>query len=143
MTADHDHFIGPGQGSKYRALGTEFELRVPGERTKGAYFAFSFEIPPGGEIPPHVHETTEELVIVLEGECTNSVEGRKETQGPGSLCLIPRGTPHGQTNTSDGPTRVLVVISPPDTEGLFEKIDGKADEEVVSIMEQHGMTFVR
>ena len=42
--------------------------------------------------------------------------------GPGAFVLVPRGQVHGLMNPGPGPTRVLVLLSPPGFEGFFAEV---------------------
>ena len=143
-TAQGGYFLQPGEGRTITALGFTFTLRAVTADTGGQYLAVEFEIPPGGAVPPHIHRENEEAVYVLEGEVSNRVEERTETQGPGSFCFIKRGTVHGQTNSGSRPVKLLVLLSPSDSaERLFDAINGQPDEQVISLMQQHGMDLVQ
>ena len=43
--------------------------------------------------------------------------------GAGSLVFVPRGTAHTVRNSSDGPIRGLILISPGDAEHLFVPVE--------------------
>jgi quercetin dioxygenase-like cupin family protein len=48
----------------------------------------------GFGVPPHSHEHTEQVMVVLDGEMTLTVEGETRTLGPGDTAVINRGVEH-------------------------------------------------
>jgi quercetin dioxygenase-like cupin family protein len=48
----------------------------------------------GKQVPLHVHEHTEQVMVITEGECTVTVEGVAQALGPGDVCVINRGLEH-------------------------------------------------
>lgn len=53
--------LGPGEGVDGNVFGLEMTRRVSGADTEGAFFAVEFELPPGEEIPPHIHFAAESI----------------------------------------------------------------------------------
>ena len=49
---------------------------------------------PGKEVPRHSHEYTEQVMYVLEGEVTMTVEGETRTLRPGDTAVVNRGLEH-------------------------------------------------
>jgi quercetin dioxygenase-like cupin family protein len=76
----------------------EAALRVLGEintvraRTE-AFTLVESAAPPGGGLPPHVHNDQDEGIYVLEGEYTLVLEDRRSNLSPGSFASVPRGQP--------------------------------------------------
>lgn len=48
----------------------------------------------GKQVPLHVHEHTEQVMVITDGDCTVTVEGVAKTLGPGDVCVINRGLEH-------------------------------------------------
>jgi quercetin dioxygenase-like cupin family protein len=48
----------------------------------------------GKQVPLHAHEHTEQIMVIIEGECTVTVEGEPYTFGPGDVAVINRGREH-------------------------------------------------
>lgn len=69
-------------------------------------------IDPGQESVPHVHKGVD-IMFIMKGEGTATVDGKKRRVGPGDAILNPPGTLHGIRN--DGTERLVwyVVQSPP------------------------------
>jgi quercetin dioxygenase-like cupin family protein len=59
---------------------------------------------------PSLHEHPyEELFIVQEGEATFFTADEERVVRAGEIVIVPGGTPHGFTNTGDGPLRQIDV----------------------------------
>lgn len=70
----------------------------------------SFERLASGEgVPLHIH-TTEELLIVDEGEVEAHLGDERRVVGPGAVIFVPSGTPHGFRNLSGGVVRLHAVV---------------------------------
>jgi len=104
--------FGPG-GGVYKIVATAAE-------TRNTHFAFEAIEPPGGGAPLHTHASEEEFFLVLEGEITFYVGGRIIKATEGQTVFVPRGVPHCFKNCSKRESRVLVLFTPGNIEGLFE-----------------------
>ena len=67
-------------------------------------------LPPGREIPLHVHPGHEECILVLEGTLEAVVGEERETVGAGDTVLAPDSTVHALTNKSGAPARILAIF---------------------------------
>jgi mannose-6-phosphate isomerase-like protein (cupin superfamily) len=63
---------------------------------------------PGHGPGQHTHPY-EEVFVTLEGEATFVVDGREIVAGPNEVVIVPPNTPHGFTNTGDGPLRQVNI----------------------------------
>ena len=94
--------------------------------------------PPGHETVTHLHEIDEEVLYVLHGELTVTLEGQEHTAGPGGTVFIPPGTwmkIANQTNTS---AFGLFILSRGEVEECFrvflsEEADEAARREAVAL----------
>ncbi|MBI2961989.1 MAG: cupin domain-containing protein [Betaproteobacteria bacterium] len=70
-------------------------------------------IDPGEQAKPHSHQNTVDIMVIVQGRGTATIDGKERPVGPGDVILNPRGTLHGIRN--DGSERIvwLVVQSPP------------------------------
>ncbi|HEY0253993.1 MAG TPA: cupin domain-containing protein, partial [Kofleriaceae bacterium] len=66
--------------------------------------------PAGTTIPPHVHTTETELVYVIEGGGTFSIDGKTIAVSEFSVIQIPPGTKHAFT--TNAPTKLFQVYTP-------------------------------
>lgn len=79
-------------------------------------------VPPGTETPPHLHEVDEEVLYVLEGEITLTLDGEVHTVREGGTAFIPPGTWMKVENRSNAPARVLGILPRGDVERCFRAI---------------------
>ena len=69
-------------------------------------------LPPGGSTERHLHATSEELYVILDGAGEMEIEGDRAPVAAGDVVLIPPGKRHRITATADG-LRFLCCCSPP------------------------------
>ena len=70
------------------------------------------ESAPGHGPAQHTHPY-EEVFITLEGQPTFHVDGQEIAATPDEVVVVPPNTPHGFTNTGDGPLRMVNIhVSP-------------------------------
>ena len=107
-------------------------------------FAFESYDPPGTLVPPHVHNTQDEFIYVLEGEIELMLDGERYIAGTGDLVRMPMGVPHGVYNNSDAPARTIFWVSPGGKlRELFEKLHELEDvDEVVRLSALHDVDFL-
>lgn len=67
------------------------------------------ELEPGKNLGMHT-DSAEELLIVLEGEVTATIDGESTTAGKGHIALVPKMVPHDMKNTGNVTARVLGVF---------------------------------
>lgn len=53
---------------------------------------------PGAVVPSHSHPQTEQVMIILEGSITITIDEETASLGPGDLAVINRGVPHELTS---------------------------------------------
>jgi uncharacterized RmlC-like cupin family protein len=70
--------------------GGELQFKV-GPRSAGAshLFVTKITIPPDAAVTTHLHEIDEEVVYVLDGEVTVTLNGKDQQVGPGGMVYIP------------------------------------------------------
>jgi len=66
---------------------------------------------PGNTVPLHSHDE-DEVITVLEGQLTLTVDGASTVLGPGESVVAPRDVPHRYAVTSGGDARWLVLTTP-------------------------------
>ncbi|MFI0486650.1 cupin domain-containing protein [Actinomadura sp. 9N215] len=129
-----------GQGRKLITKAQEITFKVTGA-DGSAVSCFEVVVPPGFDVGAHVHERSQELFYVLEGELDllafepverigenwqdwESSEGDRVVRaGPGSCMFVPSGCPHAFKNATGEPARMLFQSYPsPDHEHYFEEI---------------------
>ncbi|MPZ62711.1 MAG: cupin domain-containing protein [Propionibacteriales bacterium] len=66
------------------------------------------EIPAGGEIPLH-HHNTDEFVLVIEGQAVVTIDGAEHNVEGGDSTLVFAGVRHRYVNVGEGRLRILWV----------------------------------
>lgn len=129
----------PSEGNqKLSILGIPLIIRVHGRNTNGSVSVVESHDVPGGGPPPHVHHHEDETFQILDGEYEWTVGGDTFVAGKGTTIFAPRGVPHTYRCLSDGPNRLMCVITPSGFEGFFEAIGAMSTEqqqEVSNVME--------
>ena len=93
----------------------ELEVREPRPGWKGRFFhsasmTFGYwDVTAGSRIHEHSHQN-EEVWHIIDGEFEFTVDGETGHAGPGSVAVVPAGTPHGVEALTDG--RAIVVDHP-------------------------------
>jgi quercetin dioxygenase-like cupin family protein len=102
-------------------LGGSIHVRVRSEDTGGAFGLIEQVVPAGFPGPVlHVHPDFAETFYVIGGEIAIRVGDEAHDAGPGTVAVVPRGTPHTFANPSDAPARMLILVTPGGFERYFE-----------------------
>jgi len=110
-------------GEVLEILGNRLTFQVTGEQTGGAYSLVEYLAAPGYPGPaPHVHQTFDELFLVLEGAPTFMLEGQTVVGAPGSVVAVPRGKVHAFGNPGAAPARFLCISTPAGFELYFKEL---------------------
>jgi putative monooxygenase len=79
---------------------------------------------PGAKVPEHTHDTSAELIYVIEGHGMMTVDGQVTPVRAGMAIFIPAGVKHSLTvDTKIEPMRALQVYTPGGPEQRFKKGD--------------------
>ena len=70
-------------------------------------------IPPAGEIGEEVHETLDQVLVIVDGEADTIVEGVATPVRDGELILVPAGTRHNVVNRGPRDLRLYTIYAPP------------------------------
>ena len=111
-------------GQAYWFLNTLTINKVRSDDTQGQLSIVDHRVPAGFAPPPHIHEVSDEALLVLDGELEGFWGDQAWRAGPGSLVFMPHGIPHGFTVSAAGPGRIIVVVSP----GGFDQFVAAAGE---------------
>src|SRR5258708_28022609 len=74
--------------------------------------------PPGIGSPLHRHIRADQAIYVLEGELEIVADSESFSFAKGETCLIRRGAPHREINSSRSETRFITIHSP----GFFSEV---------------------
>lgn len=129
--AEVDHVIEPSEGRGFVSPDglTRVDLFANPDSTPGTPVALStMTIQPGAVVPEHVHETSAELIYLIEGGGTVTIDGVAYPLTAGSTIYIPAATPHSYTNDGTTVTRVVQVYAGPGPEARFRAWTPAASE---------------
>lgn len=77
---------------------------------------------PGATVPEHTHDTSAELLYILEGHGTMTLDGQASTVRAGMAIFIPAGVKHGLVlDTKVEPLRAIQIYTPGGPEQRFQK----------------------
>jgi mannose-6-phosphate isomerase-like protein (cupin superfamily) len=66
-----------------------------------------------GNVKKHIHPKTDEIQYIIEGSGAMWLGNERKEFKPGSIIVIPKGTPHAGTVVSSGPVKALAIKLPP------------------------------
>jgi mannose-6-phosphate isomerase-like protein (cupin superfamily) len=66
-----------------------------------------------GNVAKHIHPKTDEIQYIIEGSGAMWLGAERKEFKPGTLIVIPKGTPHGGTIVTSGPVKAMVIKIPP------------------------------
>lgn len=112
----------PPRGRTVAVVGDVYRFLATGADTNGKYALWEALVPPGGGPPPHVHSREEEGFLVLDGEITFSIDGKRVVAKAGTFANMPVGTPHAFRNETDRPARMLITVAPAGLEEMFFEV---------------------
>lgn len=100
--------------------GNSITIKVsPWNIEKTQHTVFLHELPKGGEVREHSHETNEEIFICLDGEGIITIDGKDIPFKKHDVAFLAPLSKHRIRAVSDEPLKFMVVISPT---GLEERL---------------------
>lgn len=113
----------PDHSPTIHLFGTRITTTVSADDTGGAWAQLDYLAPVAWAGPaPHVHDSTHEQFLVLEGELSLYSGEEKIVLQAGQSVLVPPGVPHRFTNEAETPVRFLVTVSPAGLEQYFAAV---------------------
>jgi quercetin dioxygenase-like cupin family protein len=97
--------------------GDEYRTILSGAETGGTLLLVEMTVQPGGGPPLHRHRREDETFVVQSGRLSIWLGDRAVEAEAGATVWAPRGVAHTFKNRGDGPARVLLLITPAETEG--------------------------
>ena len=70
-----------------------------------------------GNAPKHYHAKSDEIQYIIEGSGQIWLGDERRDIRPGSLIVIPKGTPHSGTIVTSGPIKAIAIKIPPQVNG--------------------------
>ncbi|MBD1547456.1 cupin domain-containing protein [Roseibium aggregatum] len=107
-------------------------------------FVWHAVIPADTFVPPHIHPTQDEWIVMLEGDLEVEMGGQVHKAGAGDTVRMPMGEAHGIFNRS-GKTATCVFGVAPSRKlfDLFKALDGVTDPaELVRLSALHEVDFL-
>ena len=135
----------PADGRHYRVLGDAVTCLFNGNGAASSWALFTIESPPGSMTPPHLHETYDEAMYVIDGRIELQIGDRAAILGPGHFVHVPKDTVHALRNVGDVPARFLSWSLPGLAEAFFADVDSASRrgpqslEAIVAIAARHGI----
>lgn len=124
-------FLLPTGGDHVTALGSTYHVKTNGAHVADAYSLMEEEFW-GATTPLHTHPGADESFYVLDGRVELWSDGITSEASSGAFIVVPRGTPHALRRLSDGPVRMLTIVSPPGFERIFAAVAAIGEEELLA-----------
>lgn len=87
-------------------------------------------IPPGGEIGEEVHASTDQVLVVIDGEGEAFLDGHREPAREHNVIFVTAGTLHNLKNTGKKALKLFTVYAPPEhKDGTVHKTREEAMQE--------------
>ena len=132
--------VPPGEGES-PAPGVIF--KVTEAETGGTFSIVEHPYEPRALIPPHVHETVDQITYVVEGTVGIRVGDVEVAARAGTYVRKPRGVPHAHWNPTDARARVLEITFPGGFEDFFRGLSlGAAPDELAAYGVRYGTRFL-
>lgn len=95
-------------------------------------------------VPPHIHPTQDEYVLLLDGSLDIVIGGETKQASTGDLICMPRGVAHGLFNNSGRDVRCFFWVTPTGKlVDLFRRIHNMArPDEVVALAPEYEVEFL-
>lgn len=141
--------VPPGRGKEIAFNGGSFIHKVNSQDTNGVFAVMEIVTPPGGGIDLHVHEREDEFVSLLEGEIEVTLGDQSMKVVPGVMALLPRGIPHGFTNTGETASRLSVTILPGEFDNYFVELAAlykhgqPSMEQINSLSKKYAIKYIK
>src|SRR4051794_9431408 len=114
-------------GSDASIPGTPFRTAVSTEATRGGLVVLTVDMEPGVHVDEHVHDSEDQIVVVISGRTGVEVDGVKAELTDGGIAFIPRGSAHSVWNDSDEVARCPEIYTPGGIEQMFAMAGARAD----------------
>ena len=85
---------------------------VTEEKNARELFGFLAVLPAGDKVPYHYHEKRESLIMIIDGEAIETVEGEESSVKAGDVLYIPAGEKHMLENRSEKEVRYFEFYTP-------------------------------
>ena len=114
LAQDVQRFVNPKQAKTFIDPQSKSQIKVLIDEqlggTKDVTIA-ELVVPPGVDVPDHVHQSTE-IFYILSGELEQTSDGKVQKLTAGMACLVPANSTTHHKVTSNEPVRTLVIWAP-------------------------------
>lgn len=114
LAQEVQRFVNPKQAKTFTEPHSKSQIKVLIDEhlggTKDVTIA-ELTIPPGVDVPDHVHQSTE-IFYILSGELEQTSDGKVQKLTAGMACLVPANSTTHHKVTSKKPVRTLVIWAP-------------------------------
>ena len=76
-----------------------------------------------GNVAKHIHPKTDEIQYIIEGSGAMWLGSERKEFKPGTLIIIPKGTPHAGTIVANGPVKAIAIKIPPQPKDDMKFVD--------------------
>ncbi|MCF8247870.1 MAG: cupin domain-containing protein [Saprospiraceae bacterium] len=83
---------------------------------------FNWTMQPGGAVPEHYHQASNEIFEILEGELTFNIAGQTFLKKAGEIMTVASMTPHSLHNRSKQPVQCRVSFTPAADQSKFFQV---------------------
>lgn len=107
-------------------------------------FVWHATVPADTFVPPHIHTTQDEWIVIIEGDLEIEFLGDVHKAGPGDTVCMPMGEAHGIFNRSGKEATCVFGVAPArKLFDLFKQLDGVTDPaELVRLSALHEVDFL-
>ncbi|MFT6301382.1 MAG: quercetin dioxygenase-like cupin family protein [Granulosicoccus sp.] len=107
-------------------------------------FVWHATMPADTFVPPHIHTTQDEWIVIIEGDLEIEFLGDVHKAGPGDTVCMPMGEAHGIFNRSGKEATCVFGVAPArKLFDLFKQLDGVTDPaELVRLSALHEVDFL-
>lgn len=107
-------------------------------------FAWQAVFPIETFVPPHIHTTQDEYILMLDGTLDILLDGQPFQASTGDLVTMPRGIPHGIFNNSGRDVRCFFWVTPTGRlVELFRKIHNMSrPDQIVALSPEYEVEFL-
>jgi quercetin dioxygenase-like cupin family protein len=107
-------------------------------------FIWHATVPADTFVPPHIHTTQDEWIVIIEGDLEIEFLGDVHKAGPGDTVCMPMGEAHGIFNRSGKEATCVFGVAPArKLFDLFKQLDGITDPaELVRLSALHEVDFL-
>lgn len=127
-------------GIHWNILGQVYTPKSITERCFSWHAVFPIE----SFVPPHIHPTQDEYIMILTGQLDLLLDGQRQHARAGDLVRMPMGIPHGIFNNSGADATCLFWVTPTGKlVDLFRKIHNMAHPgEVTALAPDYEVEFL-